>query len=84
MCAMTMYNVLMIITCIIHVIMSLIVGEWMYYFVCRVVYERVTIAPTLMTYLVSATWHGFYPAYYMCFVFLGFCTLAGRKVVSCM
>ena len=46
----------------------------------RCVYERVTFAPTLVTFAVSAWWHGFYPGYYFGFLYLGFATLAARKV----
>ena len=48
---------------------------------CRTVYERPIpfIPPVLWTFLVSAWWHGFYPSYYMSFMFLGGVTIAARK-----
>ena len=46
----------------------------------RCVYERSLIAPTLVTYTVSAIWHGFYPGYYFTFIFFGIVTVAARKV----
>ena len=46
----------------------------------RCVYERSLIAPTLVTYTVSAVWHGFYPGYYFTFIFFGIVTVAARKV----
>lgn len=44
------------------------------------VYGRATFAPTLMTYLVSAIWHGFYPGYYVAFCSVGFALLVCRQV----
>lgn len=32
------------------------------------VYERSPIAPTLLTYVLSAFWHGFYPGYFFTFI----------------
>ena len=46
----------------------------------RCVYERTKVAPTLLTYTVSAVWHGFYPGYYFTFIFFGLETEAARKV----
>ena len=46
----------------------------------RCVYERSPIAPTLVTFTLSAIWHGFYPGYYFTFIFFGIETEAARKV----
>lgn len=46
----------------------------------RCVYERMSYAPTLATYTVSAWWHGFYPGYYLCFIYFGIITEAARKI----
>ena len=48
----------------------------------RVCYERSVFAPTAMTYLLSATWHGFYPGYYGCFMSMTLFLLTSRKVGS--
>ena len=47
----------------------------------RCVYERSPISPTLVTYTLSAVWHGFYPGYYFTFIFFGIETEAARKVL---
>lgn len=46
----------------------------------RTIYERVTIRPTIMAFIVSAMWHGFYPGYYICFIYLGLSVIAARKM----
>ncbi len=48
----------------------------------RCIYERVPsfLSPTVMTFVVSAIWHGFYPVYYHAFIYGGITTLAARKV----
>lgn len=46
----------------------------------RVCYERSVFAPTAMTYLLSATWHGFYPGYYGCFMSATLFLLTSRKL----
>lgn len=46
----------------------------------RVCYERSPISPTVMTYILSATWHGFYPGYYGCFLSLAFFIMTSRKL----
>ena len=46
----------------------------------RCVYERMTFAPTLMTWVVSALWHGLYPGYHMSFIVFALATVTARKV----
>lgn len=47
----------------------------------RVCYERVKGAdPNLMSFILSAFWHGFYPGYYLMFVFFGIANEASRKL----
>lgn len=47
----------------------------------RVCYERVKfLNPVLVTFLMSAWWHGFYPAYYCLFVMVALDIMASRKV----
>ena len=46
----------------------------------RCVYERAPFAPTLMTFALSAWWHGFYPGYYMGFIYMAILIEASRKV----
>ena len=46
----------------------------------RVVYERIQFSPAVMTMTVCALWHGFYPAYYVSFVFIGLSIVAARKL----
>lgn len=50
-----------------------------YWFFCRLVYDRGDRS-VLLTNMASAIWHGYYPGYYVSFVFAGVGTLAGRKV----
>ena len=45
-----------------------------------VCYERAPFANTLLTYILSAVWHGFYPGYYFSFVSAAFATIAARTV----
>ncbi|KAL5014016.1 hypothetical protein ScPMuIL_008286 [Solemya velum] len=45
-----------------------------------VCYDRVPVLKTLLTFMLSGLWHGFYPGYYFTFLFGTFCTAAGRKV----
>ena len=48
----------------------------------RCIYERVPsfLSPTIMVFVVSAIWHGFYPAYFHVSIYGGITTLAARKV----
>ena len=46
----------------------------------RVCYERVKYYPMYATFFLSAWWHGFYPGYYVCFMYFGILTGAARKV----
>ena len=41
-----------------------------------------TFAPTLMTWVVSALWHGLYPGYHMSFIVFALATVTARKVSS--
>ncbi|XP_046437718.1 lysophospholipid acyltransferase 6-like [Daphnia pulex] len=45
-----------------------------------VVYERTNRFQTVLTYCLSAMWHGFYPGYYITFLGGALCTLAARSV----
>ena len=36
--------------------------------------------PNMASFVVSAWWHGFYPNYYMMFIYMGIANEAGRKV----
>ena len=47
---------------------------------CRVSYDRAPFSPTTVTLLLSAFWHGLYPAYYFMFVFGSISLVAARKV----
>lgn len=47
---------------------------------CRCVYERLHFAPTFMTFIVSATWHGLYPGYHFSFAMFSMITISARKV----
>jgi lysophospholipid acyltransferase len=40
--------------------------------------QKPTLTPTIVTYLASAVWHGFYAGYSQCFVMLAFVTEANR------
>ncbi|XP_057656266.1 lysophospholipid acyltransferase 6 [Diorhabda carinulata] len=44
------------------------------------VYERTTKYSTLLTYILSAIWHGFYPGYYLTFLSGALFTFASRTV----
>lgn len=44
------------------------------------VYERTRWNPTLVTFMISAFWHGFYPIYYVMFFKMFLLTMAGRVV----
>lgn len=46
----------------------------------RTVYERLQFSPAVMTMTVCALWHGFYPAYYVSFIFIGLSIVAARKL----
>ncbi|XP_069751472.1 lysophospholipid acyltransferase 2-like isoform X2 [Narcine bancroftii] len=48
----------------------------------EVCYDRCPFNPTLMTFLLSAVWHGVYPGYYFTFMTGMFMTLAARAVRS--
>lgn len=43
-------------------------------------YDRLDSNKTLMTFFLSAAWHGFYPGYYLTFMTLAIQTLAARNV----
>lgn len=43
-------------------------------------YDRVESNKTLMTFFLSAAWHGFYPGYYLTFMTLAVQTIAARNV----
>lgn len=45
-----------------------------------IAYDRATRHKTLVTYLLSAFWHGFYPGYYLTFLGGALFTAAGRTV----
>jgi lysophospholipid acyltransferase 1/2 len=45
----------------------------------RICYDRVSFHPTLMTFVLSAFWHGFYPGYYFCFVSFAVLVATARK-----
>lgn len=47
---------------------------------CRCVYERLHFAPTFMTFIISATWHGLYPGYHFSFAMFSMITISARKV----
>ena len=49
-------------------------------YVCRVCFERVPYQPTLVTFFLSAVWHGFYLKYYVVAVMATLLIEAGRKV----
>ncbi|OQR68383.1 membrane-bound O-acyltransferase domain-containing protein 2-like [Tropilaelaps mercedesae] len=46
----------------------------------NICYDRVATSKTLMTFFLSAAWHGFYPGYYLTFMTLAVQTLAARSV----
>ena len=46
----------------------------------RVSYDRVPFQRTLMTYILSAIWHGFYPGYYFSFMGGALITITARQV----
>jgi lysophospholipid acyltransferase len=51
----------------------------------RSVYVRITetsplLNPTIITYLVSALWHGCHPGYYLCFLSAAMMTISGRNL----
>ena len=60
--------------------------EWYMYMyfkfdiIYRVCYERVSWQPTLLSFTLSALWHGFYPGYYCCFVGHALTLVAAKKV----
>jgi len=45
-----------------------------------IVYERTTTGRTVLTYILSAIWHGFYPGYYLTFLGAALMTLGSRAV----
>jgi lysophospholipid acyltransferase 1/2 len=45
-----------------------------------VVYERTSHLSTVLTYALSALWHGFYPGYYLTFMSGALFTFASRSV----
>ncbi|XP_025836112.1 lysophospholipid acyltransferase 1-like [Agrilus planipennis] len=45
-----------------------------------VVYERVQNYPIVLTYALSALWHGFYPGYYLTFANGAIFTIAARTM----
>lgn len=44
------------------------------------VYERARAQKTMLTYMLSSLWHGFYPGYYITFVSGAFFTIVARYV----
>ena len=48
----------------------------------HVCYSRAPFLNTLLTFILSALWHGVHAAYYVTFVAAAFCVQAGRKVGS--
>ena len=48
---------------------------------CRICYERVSWQPTLMTFLLSSAWHGYYPGYYLCLVSFSIMLQGAKKVI---
>lgn len=46
----------------------------------NICYDRVATSKTLMTFFLSATWHGFYPGYYLTFMTLALQTIAARHL----
>ena len=47
-----------------------------------IVYERAPRFRTVLTYALSALWHGFYPGYYLTFMSGALFTFASRSVSS--
>lgn len=45
-----------------------------------IVYERVNKYSTILTYALSAVWHGFYPGYYLTFASGALFTFGARTV----
>ena len=52
------------------------IALWLRY----LVYERVTVFPTLAVFIVSALWHGFFPGIYFGILYGAFFVLAGRNM----
>lgn len=50
----------------------------------RIAYERSRHYRLLVTYVLSAFWHGFYPGYYLTFLGGAFFTLAARNARRCI
>jgi lysophospholipid acyltransferase 1/2 len=50
----------------------------------RYAYERVRNNRVLITYILSAVWHGFYPGYYLCFLTAALVTTAARHGRRCL
>jgi len=50
----------------------------------RCAYERTTKNRTVITYILSALWHGFYPGYYLCFLTGALVTTAARSGRRCL
>lgn len=46
----------------------------------RIAYERAPYQRTLVTYILSALWHGFYPGYYVTFLTGAMLTLSSRAI----
>ncbi|CAG0883003.1 unnamed protein product [Darwinula stevensoni] len=44
------------------------------------IYERFPVLPTVVTYIVSAIWHGLYPGYYLTFLCGAMFTISARTV----
>lgn len=49
-----------------------------------IVYDRVNKYATVLTYGLSALWHGFYPVYYLTFASGALFTFAARTVSYCV
>ncbi len=46
----------------------------------RTCFERAKYSPYFLSFLLSAVWHGFYPGYYLCFLYLGVANESAKKV----
>ncbi len=39
-------------------------------------------SPTLVTWIISALWHGLYPGYHMSFLVFAYANITARKVIN--
>lgn len=46
----------------------------------RILFERLPEGKTLGVFIISCVWHGFYPGYYLSFLFSAFVIYVGRGV----